>query len=67
MRIAPEGKPFILGAVIIGFVMILLGWTVTLAVWALVTVWVVAGVGLAGAAGSFGGCSSFLSRVSMST
>ena len=42
MRIAPEGKPFILGAVIIGFVMILLGWTVTLAVWALVTVWVVA-------------------------
>lgn len=42
MRIAPEGKPFILGAAIIGLVMILLGWTVTLAVWALITIWVVA-------------------------
>ena len=42
MRIAPEGKPFILTAAVIGILLILLGWFVTASLWALLTVWVVA-------------------------
>lgn len=42
MRIAPEGRPFIIGAAIIGIVVVLLGWTIAAIVWAAVLVWVVA-------------------------
>lgn len=42
MRIAPEGRPFIIGAAIIGVIFVLLGWMVTAFAWAVVLVWVVA-------------------------
>jgi len=42
MRIAPEGRPFIVGAAIIGVVLVLLGWMVSAVAWAVVLVWVVA-------------------------
>ena len=42
MRIAPEGRPFIIGAAIIGVVLVLLGWMVSAVAWAVVLVWVVA-------------------------
>jgi phosphatidylserine decarboxylase len=42
MRIAPEGRPFILGAAMIGVVLVLLGWMVTAVAWAVVLAWVVA-------------------------
>ena len=42
MRIAPEGRPFILGAAAIGVVLVLLGWMVSAFAWAVVLVWVVA-------------------------
>ena len=41
MRIAPEGRPFIIGAAIIGVIFVLLGWMVTAFAWAVVLVWVV--------------------------
>lgn len=42
MRIAPEGRPFIIGAAIIGVIFVLLGWMVTAFAWAVVLAWVVA-------------------------
>ena len=42
MRIAPEGRPFILGAAVIGVIFVLLGWSATALLWAVVAVWVVA-------------------------
>ena len=42
MRIAPEGRPFILGAAAIGIIFVLLGWSATALLWAVVAVWVVA-------------------------
>ena len=42
MRIAPEGRPFIIGAAAIGIVFVLLGWMVTAVAWAVVLVWVIA-------------------------
>ena len=42
MRIAPEGRPFILGAAVIGIVLVLLGWMVSAFAWGLVLIWVVA-------------------------
>jgi phosphatidylserine decarboxylase len=42
MRIAPEGRPFIIGAAIVGVVLVLVGWMVTAFVWGIVLIWVVA-------------------------
>ena len=42
MRIAPEGRPFILGAAAIGVILVLLGWMVSAFAWAVVLIWVVA-------------------------
>ncbi|HEX6644385.1 MAG TPA: phosphatidylserine decarboxylase, partial [Gemmatimonadales bacterium] len=42
MRIAPEGRPFIIGAAAIGLVLVAIGWTTTALLWAVVAVWVVA-------------------------
>jgi phosphatidylserine decarboxylase len=42
MRIAPEGRPFIIGAAAIGLIFVLLGWSATALLWAVVAVWVVA-------------------------
>ena len=42
MRLAPEGRPFIIGAAIIGLILDALGWTIAAIVWAVVFVWVVA-------------------------
>lgn len=42
MRIAPEGRPFIIGAAVIGVIFVLLGWSATALLWAVVAVWVVA-------------------------
>ena len=42
MRLAPEGRPFILGAAVIGVVLLLLGWTIAAVAWAVVFVWVIA-------------------------
>jgi phosphatidylserine decarboxylase len=42
MRIAPEGRPFIIGAAAIGIIFVLLGWSATALLWAVVAVWVVA-------------------------
>ena len=42
MRIAPEGRPFIIGAAAIGIVFVLLGWMETAVAWAVVLVWVIA-------------------------
>jgi len=42
MRIAPEGRPFILGAAAIGIILVLLGWMVSAFAWGLVLLWVVA-------------------------
>ena len=42
MRIAPEGRPFIIGAAVIGIIFVLLGWSATALLWAVVVIWVVA-------------------------
>ena len=42
MRIAPEGRPFIAGAIVIAAVLALLGWWIAFVVWLPVAIWVVA-------------------------
>jgi len=42
MRIAPEGRPFIIGAVVIGVIFAVLGWTIATLLWVVVTAWVIA-------------------------
>jgi len=42
MRLAPEGRPFIIGAAVIGLALLVVGWTVATIVWAVVFLWVVA-------------------------
>ncbi len=42
MRIAPEGRPFIAGAIVIAAALALAGWWVACVIWLPITVWVVA-------------------------
>jgi len=42
MRLAPEGRPFIVGAGVILLILLLLGWWIAAVAWAVVFVWVIA-------------------------